>query len=76
MELELDGVSRADAGAPTVRGQLCDYLLTAVMSRRAPVLHHGELSAAVMCQQDRLPQAFVFPFVYPSHLSANLCCKM
>lgn len=65
-----------DAGALTVRGRLCDYLLTAVMSRRAPVLYRGQLSAAVMYQQDRLLQAFVFPFVYLAHLSANLCCEM
>lgn len=55
MELELDGVNGADAGALTVRGRRCDYLLTAVMRHRASVL----LSAAVMPQQDRLLQACV-----------------
>lgn len=61
MELELDGGSRADAGALTGRGQRWDDLLPALTSRRAPVLHPGELSAAVSYRPDRLLQAFVFP---------------
>lgn len=67
MELELDGVSRAEAGALAVQGQLGDDLLTAETSR--PSLC-WRLSAAGMSQQDRI--ASLFPSVHPSHLSANL----
>lgn len=76
MELELGGVSGADEGALTVTGQLCDYLLPAVMSRRGPALRRGDLSAAVMYRQDRLLQPLLFPFVHLSHLSANFGCEL
>lgn len=52
-----------ELAAPTVGSQLCDYLLMVVMSHPASVLYGGQLSTAVMDQQDRLPQAFVVPFV-------------
>lgn len=58
MELELDGVSRAEAGALTVRGQLPD---DCTHSGNEPSFSVLELSAAGMSQQDRL--ASVFPSV-------------